>query len=210
MFANSHKIIAKNIENTIIDKKEIYLDGGALAWGSVAPDIVPKYKFKRHYREESLEYIIREILELIDLSKSLDFYNIDRITMKVFSTKLGIVSHYLTDFVCIPHVERWTFPKNMAKHLKYELKLDKLAESHSFNPNIIKGNIINLDSVESDMYLLVETYILNVFKEYENKLDYSNDLDYALSLNLSLTNFILELSNAYNEEKVKDNLLIEF
>lgn len=210
MFANSHKIIAKNIETDILKNYDIKLDGAALAWGSVAPDILPKYKTKRHYREESLEYIVVELINLIQLAKRVNFYEIDKVNLKIFSNKLGIINHYLTDFVCIPHVERWTFPKNLVKHLKYESKLDKYVEKHNFNSNIIQINKLNIYEInEDELYQTVLDYILETFDQYSLKQGYENDLDFALALNLSLTKFILEVSNAYQVEQGKI-LLTEF
>ena len=78
-----------------------------MLWGSIAPDILPKYKFIRHYKDESIDYVVREIVKVIFMSRYVDFNkNIDAITMKVLSKKIGIISHYLTDFVCVPHSKR--------------------------------------------------------------------------------------------------------
>ncbi len=211
MFAETHKIISANIVDRVKDSSNILLDKSSLSWGSVAPDILPKYKFHRHYQMESIDYIVDELVKLIYLGKNIDFSRkVDPITMGIFSERLGIASHYLSDFVCLPHAERWTFPKNMIKHLNYEAKLDKISPKHSFRADLIEIDGIDIYVDENvDLRLLVKNYIEDVVEEYSVRTGYENDLDFALSLNLSLTQFILEISRSYNEA-VYQGLVFEF
>lgn len=210
IFADTHQIIALNMYETIDDIYDIKLDKSALSWGSVAPDILPQYKFKRHYQEESLDFIVNEITKLIFLNRHLDFNNIDSIKMKFFSKNLGIISHYLSDFVCLPHAARWTFSTNFLKHVKYEYKLENLSIEHDFKKNII--NVNKIDIYKNDkikIKKLVEKYIEDVVEEYSLKEGYENDLNFALSLNLQLSYFVLDMINSYSEN-VYEGLAFEF
>ena len=133
IFADTHKIIANNIYENINDIYDIKLDKNKLLWGSVAPDILPKFRLHRHYKDESLNYVVNEIIKLIFISRYIEFNSIiDPISMKVLSRKIGIISHYLSDFVCLPHAERWTFTTSMFKHINYESKLNDYAPYHDF------------------------------------------------------------------------------
>lgn len=182
-----------------------------MAWGSVAPDILPKYKKIRHYKKESLEFVVNEIVKLIYLNRNLDFNRIDPITMKFFSKNLGIISHYLSDFVCLPHAKRWTFSTNMFKHIKYEYRLDNKSVNHEFNKYIINGNKIDIYKNESvKMIDIVRDFILNVVEEYStNNESYENDLDFALALNLELSSFVIESIQSYSKN-VYEGLVFEF
>lgn len=210
IFADTHQIIAANMHRNIDDIYDIKLDKSALSWGSVAPDILPQYKFQRHYQKESLDFIVNEITKLIFLNRHLDFNNVDMITMKFFSKNLGIISHYLSDFVCLPHAERWTFPMNMIKHIKYENKLDKISPKHDFKKNTINVNSIDIYKKDTiKVKTLVREYIEGVVEEYSLKEGYENDLDFALSLNLQLSYFVIDMINSYNEN-VFEGLAFEF
>lgn len=202
IFKDTHKIIGKNIHKNIYDIYGIELDEKKLLWGSISPDILPKYKFHRHYKKESLDFVVNEIVKLIFIRRLSDFgEKIDPIISKMLSYRLGVISHYLSDFVCLPHAERWTLNTNMVKHINYESKLNDYAFYHDFKKNVIevddidlfKGRIVKLRTI-------IRQYIENVIGEYSLKTSFENDLDYALSLNLKVAYFIIDTAKAYKQE----------
>lgn len=65
IFSETHKIIASNIHENIYNVYDVELNKEALLWGAIAPDILPQYKVKRHYKRESLNYVVGEIVKLI-------------------------------------------------------------------------------------------------------------------------------------------------
>lgn len=206
IFAETHKIIAKNIHENIYNIYDLKLDEKKLLWGSIAPDILPKYRFIRHYKDESLNYIVNEITKLIFISRYIEIdSNIDPIAMKMLSKKIGIISHYISDYVCLPHAERWTFTSNnMMKHINYESKLNEYSPNHDFKKNIIDTDDIDIfQHSVIKLRSIVKKYIENVIKEYSLKTGYVNDLNFALSLNLRICYFIIDTVNAYNEETYK-------
>ena len=98
------------MHENIFDIYGLKLDKEKLLWGSVAPDILPHYKMIRHYKKESINFITREIMKIIFVSRYIDFNEkLDPVAMKVLSKKIGIISHYLSDYVCLAHANRWTF-----------------------------------------------------------------------------------------------------
>jgi hypothetical protein len=206
IFGDTHKIIGNNIHENIYDIYGIKLDKDKLLWGSVAPDILPQFKLHRHYKKESLNYIVNEIIKLIFICRYIEFNSrIDPLAMKILSKKIGIISHYLSDFVCLPHAERWTFTSSMFKHINYESKLNDYSPYHDFKKNVI--TVDDIDIFQERVIKLkpiIKKYIEDVIEEYSLKTGYDNDLNFALSLNLKVSYFIIDTVKAYTEEAYKD------
>ncbi|MBU5314108.1 zinc dependent phospholipase C family protein [Tissierella carlieri] len=211
IFSDSHKIIASKIYDNVFDIYGLKLDKEKLLWGSVCPDILPQYKFIRHYKDESLNYIAKEIMKVIFISRYLEFNKmLDPLAIKILSKKIGIISHYLSDYVCLPHASRWTFMDSMIKHIKYESQLNDFAVNHDFKKNVI--NIDDLDIYDIPTTKLrntIKEYIDKVVEEYSLKIGFKNDLNFALSLNLKISYFILDTITAYSDE-IDSHFALEF
>lgn len=205
IFADAHKKIASELYDNVYDIYGVKLDKDKLLWGSVLPDIMPQYKLIRHYKDESIDYISREIMKIIFFGRHLDLGDrIDPMTMRILSKRIGIVSHYLTDYVCLPHAKRWMFTngkEDMLRHLKYESRLEEIVKTHDFKKNMINVDDLNIyDMDNSELKSNIKTYIENVVEEYSIKEGYENDLNFALSINGKLTYFIIDTIKAYSEE----------
>lgn len=202
IFADTHKIIASNIHENVFEIYGVKLDKDKLLWGSIAPDILPQYKIIRHYKKESLNFVTSEIMKIIFVSRYIEFNNkLDPIAIKLLSKKIGIISHYLSDYVCLAHANRWTFFSSMKRHVRYETRLNEIVRTHEFNKNIIDSNDIDIyDSEFINLGSKIKDYIDHIIEEYSVRTDYKNDLDFALSINLKITYFILETINVYSEE----------
>lgn len=121
--------------------------------------------------------------------------------MKLLSKKIGIISHYLSDYVCYPHANRWTFVGSMKKHIKYESELNDFAKNHDFKKNVIQINDIDIyDDRFISLKVRIKDYLYDVLADYNKKCSMSNDLNFALSLNLKMTHFILDAIIQYSEE----------
>lgn len=202
IFPQTHKIIASEISKNVKEVHNIILDEKIIRKSSIIPDFAIKYKLIRHCQDESLDFIANEIVQLIYLSKILNYSVLDRINRKLLSAKIGVISHYLSDYVCLPHKERWTFKDSMSQHVRYESRLGKVALNHEFNKNIL--TVEDMDPFHADyIYLkdMVKTYIEDVVEEYSYKRDYQRDLDFALSLNIKITNFIIEVVTEMNKQE---------
>lgn len=188
--------------NNVFENYGLKLDKEKLLWGSIAPDILPKYRFIRHYKDESIDYIIKEIIKIIFMSRYVDFNGgVDSITIKLLSRKIGIISHYLTDYVCAPHAKRWTFIGSMKKHIRYEKDLNNYVKHHDFKKHVIWTNDIDLYENEFiDLKTQIKNYIESVIEEYSLKFSFNNDLDFAAEFNTKISYFILDTINSYSEE----------
>ncbi|WP_236915192.1 zinc dependent phospholipase C family protein [Clostridium sp. Cult2] len=206
IFAETHRIIGNNIYEKIYDIYGIELDKDKLLWGSVAPDVLPQFKLRRHYQRESLNYVVNEIIKLIFICRYIEFNSkIDPLAIKILSKRIGIISHYLSDYVCLPHAERWTFTNSMLKHINYESKLNDYSIYHDFKKNVI--NVEDMDIFQEKVIKLkpiVKKYIEDVVEEYSFKTGYENDLNFALSLNLKISYFIIDTVKAYTEDAYRD------
>lgn len=211
IFADSHKIIANEIHRNVEDIYGLKLDKKKLLWGSVSPDILPKYRLIRHYQDESIEYIAKEIVKVIYIGRFLESNGkVDPITVKLLSNKIGVISHYISDFTCVPHAKRWTFTDSMIKHIRYESRLNDYAKHHDFKENIIYTEDIDIRDIEfNDLKDEVVRYIENIVEEYSVKESFENDLNFALNLNLKLTNFVMDTIIEYAID-LRRQLVLEF
>ena len=187
---NTHKTMGENIIKYANTKSVYLINNKRFVWGNVKPDCAPKYKFKKHYYDESIDMIVEKIIYLSSLTLEHVNYNM---TIGKFSEELGVVCHFLCDFFCAPHYYRWEFKSTSAvkQHMTYENNLAKLAKN--FKPT----GIINTNIEPSD----VKDFIVQLQKQYDGILDYENDLTFSYYVCDSVLNMILE--NVFlNDNKV--------
>lgn len=204
MHAQTHKLISQNLYEFVSDNYDIELNKKMLDWGSIAPDILPKYKLYRHYYDNSIDYIIYKIAKIIFLNRFLDFTTGSYINLKAFSRDLGIISHYLADFTCRAHADRWEFPKSLVKHVKYEIELNEYSKSHEFSNIDIEFEAFESGAGSSlEELVTIKKNIEKVVLDYlEKEPSFQTDLDYALGLNKAVYEFIIEsiLNYSYKNE----------
>lgn len=197
MIPESHKAIGRKLHSHLENNYGLILDEKKLLWGSVAPDFLPKYKFISHYKDESIYFISAEITNLIiKLSLISDFSSINSVLLKSISYKLGVISHYLTDYTTHPHARRirCTNKKSMSEHISYEVALNDYLKSTSLDDScfflaesqIYSGNILEYkDFFVQNINSIVEEYL-------QKNIDFKNDLDYSLCINGFVFNSVLE------------------
>lgn len=198
ILTETHKLIGTKVYEHINNSYGIELNYDKLVWGSTAPDILPKYKLYRHYYENSIDYIILRIAKLIIINRFLDFTNCNYIDLKSFSRDIGIISHYLSDFTCLAHADRWTFLKSLIKHVKYENELNEYSKNHVFEMGVIKTEDIEIDENLFNMLPKIKHYIESVVNEYLEDESFDRDLNYALNINFKIFEFIIESILVYN------------
>lgn len=197
----THKLVSTELYEHVKEKYDIELNYDKLIWGSIAPDILPKYKLYRHYYDNSIDYIVLKIAKIIFLNRFLDFNNCNYLSIKLFSRELGIISHYLSDFTCRAHADRWEMPKSLVKHVKYEKDLNDYAKDHEFTDNVIKAGSLEIDYDNIFVEIpKIKNFISQVIDEYLEEKSYGRDLDYALNLNKVVFEYVIESILAYNTE----------
>ena len=204
---DTHKIVAKIVHDRIKEKYNVNLNLDKMLWGSIAPDILPYYKTKRHYFDESGDFIAREISKLIYFSRySYSEGNESKLFINYMSKKLGIIMHYLCDFVCYPHAYRMTFMENLRKHVRYEQDLALYARENKFSEENFR-NVISCEDINffenSDIKLekKVKAYLIKVIEEYkDSNHSFDNDLNFALNLSTNISILVIESILEYNGE----------
>ncbi|MEQ2400071.1 MULTISPECIES: zinc dependent phospholipase C family protein [Peptoniphilus] len=199
--------MAKIVHDRIKEKYNVNLNLDKMLWGSIAPDVLPYYKTKRHYFDESGDYIAREISKLIYFSRySYSEGNESKLFINYMSKKLGIIMHYLCDFVCYPHAYRMTFIENLRKHVKYEQDLALYARENKFLEESFR-DVISCEDINffenSDIKLekKVKAYLIKVIEEYkDSNHSFDNDLNFALNLSTNISILVIESILEYNGE----------
>ncbi|WP_160688719.1 zinc dependent phospholipase C family protein [Clostridium sp. C2-6-12] len=189
---NTHKAMGENIIKYANTKSVYLINDKRFIWGNVKPDCTPKYKFKKHYFNESIDMVVEKIIYLSSLTLEEVYYDM---TIGKFSEELGVVCHFLCDFFCAPHYYRWEFKSTSAvkHHMMYEKKLAKLAKDFELT------GIINSDIEPSN----VKLFILQLQKQYDGSFDYHNDLTFSYYVCDSVLNMIL--NNVFiNENKASE------
>ena len=199
--------MAKIVHDRIKEKYNVNLNLDKMLWGSIAPDVLPYYKTKRHYFDESGDYIAREISKLIYFSRySYSEGNESKLFINYMSKKLGIIMHYLCDFVCYPHAYRMTFIENLRKHVKYEQDLALYARDNKFLEESFRAVIscedINFfENFDIKLEKKVKAYLIKVIEEYkDSNHSFDNDLNFALNLSTNISILVIESILEYNGE----------
>lgn len=169
-------------------------------WGSIAPDYLPYYKIKSHYKKDSLDFIAREIVSLILVYRFVDFSNINKSMLNYLSRKIGVISHYMCDFTCRPHMLNQSFKNNMKEHIDYEKRLNEF--SRCFVPKrqaIIYGNN-DFDGEDNNLITEIKSKIEYVIKVYAGKdPGYDVDLNFGLTLSMATLDLIMENVSVVSE-----------
>ncbi|GAB6169103.1 zinc dependent phospholipase C family protein [Clostridium carnis] len=193
MMMNTHKALAQNFINNIDEDKLFIIKDSHFIWGNIKPDCASKYKFKKHYLDESFEMIVRKIQFLSSLNLN-DIYT--RYSPNKFNQELGVICHFLCDYFCVPHFQRWEFKSAnaMKEHVMYENELSKVAKDFKIKKDI------NTKLTSNE----IEEYIMNLQKEYEGKPEYEKDLTFAYYICDSVINMILD--EVILNQKLKEHM----
>ncbi|WP_055071597.1 zinc dependent phospholipase C family protein [Clostridium massiliamazoniense] len=179
MLVNTHILLAQHIyDNLELEEKRI-INYNSFVYGNIKPDMVSTYKLKKHYMDESLEMILVKIKNLSALTEN----DINKwISISKFSQEVGVICHFLCDFFCIPHSERWEFKHSMNKHVRYEKDLANAAKT------------VVLPKKRTDIFgkYDVKYFILKAHEIYERENSYENDIIFASYVCNSIVDYIIQ------------------
>ena len=141
MLIGTHMLMAKNILKNMNENKKNMLSNFNFIYGNIKPDILSKYKLKKHYAKESYSMVLNKIINLSKLS----IMDIDKnIAIIKFSQELGVICHFLCDFFCIAHSETWREKYKIFTHISYEKKLASKAKKFNFDKAIVQMQICDI------------------------------------------------------------------
>ncbi len=169
MLPQSHMIMAGIIYENIRRKFNLNLNKMNLTYGSVIPDIPFQLSGLPHFKPESFDIICNKIHQL----SQADFTK-DKNSLKILSRDIGIVTHYIADYFCVPHNDRQRFKDDFISHIQYENNLHKLYKTRdprvfikkpSFNAqNNSANDIMSILNRLHFTYLSREPSLMNDFK----------------------------------------------
>lgn len=192
MFIPTHRIIANHIYENVSDRLDIKLNRIMLQYGNMKPDFTPSLKTIKHYKEPTFDFVLDEIVSLID-----DGLQQNLISINNFSVRLGVITHFLSDFFCLPHHDRDYFSDKLKEHMIYEKNLHyKFKE---FN-GLEKLKIPGLTSLDKEG---IRDFIEELHQEYINSpKGYENDIISSINVSSALGLLVIENSILYEPQLI--------
>ena len=190
MLIGTHMLMAKNILKNMNENKKNMLSNFNFIYWNIKPDILSKYKLKKHYAKESYSMVLNKIINLSKLS----IMDIEKnIAIIKFSQELGVICHFLCDFFCIAHSETWREKYKIFTHISYEKKLASKAKKFNFDNAIVQMQIC-------DIGLFME----NCFRQHEKESNFNNDISFAYYVCSNIIDYILEciINNSFNGKHI--------
>lgn len=185
MFAATHKLIARKVYEMTASEYGFLMDYKSLLYGSVAPDLHPSMLVMDHDMEGSFELVKNHIEWLKSCSLP-----VTKREKKVFSFRLGIVIHFVTDYFCQAHNEKRY--KNMLLHFVYEHKLKNFIQNQL-------GKIKEVPSITPPVEGSVECYIEQKQREFNmQERSMLNDMVYSVGVSARVSMKIAEACMANN------------
>lgn len=129
MIYQTHVQIAETIYKELDAFSSTYLSKREFIKGSNHPDYDLYYRFIKHHYEGSIA-VVRELLIEVT-SKKMSRYE--------RGFKMGIIAHFLADYMCSYHSNPNYNRKNLATHIRYEQKLYKETKDFSLFDKIMFG-----------------------------------------------------------------------
>ncbi|NMA94523.1 MAG: zinc dependent phospholipase C family protein, partial [Clostridiales bacterium] len=150
--------------------------------GSIAPDLkIAKHpKFKIY--NDSIDLIKSKMESLESLGK------------RRFSYRLGVISHYITDYFCLAHNLQNTLKTRT--HLLYEFRLARAIKhyitTHDFGKNIISDSMSILEKHNDMLSMIADKHKLYTKNRCDNFADQMFlDMNLAFSVCMALAIFVL-------------------
>ena len=112
--------------------------------GSVLPDILPNMRFRPH-SSKSNNYVQKKINKLDEKQNKRRF---------ALSIRLGIISHFLSDLSCRPHMDGYT--GSVVDHRKYEVNLSLFHGRYheDFMISVVRSSAIISRIIERKYFIL--------------------------------------------------------
>lgn len=157
LLANSHYTIGKTIHKYILDNVGVNLSLSDIRYGCIIPDFKPRFISIPHYKSKSFETVAQMILSL----QNSNFYMSSK-QMSSFSTDLGVILHYITDYFCYPHNDAKT--DKMPYHIFYEIALNRELKKYLASPSWMMDM-----SLEAKGLSKYRTSVIDLIEEKHNQ-----------------------------------------
>ncbi|MDR3601117.1 MAG: zinc dependent phospholipase C family protein [Desulfosporosinus sp.] len=170
-----HVELSRVIRKAVEKELNLKIDNFSFTYGNIKPDIIPSSL--PHYKESALESVQAEIEQLATLK-----FNHSSRWLKQFSERLGIITHYLSDFFCYAHSEY--FQPEKTGHYLYEFRQfyyfkrnqEVISLYSSMIPTYIQLSASNLHNCIEAAHARYRSIIK------DNRVPYARDAIYAISI----------------------------
>ena len=146
----------------------ISLNRFSLVYGSIKPDSVYNLVRLEHFKPQSFDFVCNEINKLSNYG-----FESNKEFIRFFSNRIGVVTHFISDFFCVPHNDRITYENNFIEHIKYEHQLHKLFKIFDSEIDVLE-NYFNINNNDPDF---IKTIINSLHLQYMKRGEsFINDL----------------------------------
>lgn len=169
-----HLMFAVTLRQRVKRTMGIKLNLPGFLYGNILPDISKKYGAHAHYMKDALEHVIKTNDHIIKRHRE------EYLSNYQFAKEVGAINHYLSDFFCLPHTER--YDRGKIYHQYYEfLMIARFRKGLRAYHKMLKNDKTMLKPSE------VEDFIINYNKDYaDKKISDVNDIRYALFAGIKL------------------------
>lgn len=192
MLPQSHIIIATHIHRNVKEKFNIELDKTSLIYGSIKPDIPFHSSGLPHFKPDSFNVICNQIHQL---AQSNLIYNKEFI--EIFSKQIGIITHYIADYFCVPHNDRKKYKDHFISHLQYENNLHKLYKSSNVIPvikntdfNMENQNINTIKSIINTLHKIYNVKNSSLMNDFESSIEATNIITSYIIFHATIHEFV--------------------
>ncbi len=180
MLIYSHKKMSEFIYSNIEENTSFALNKLMFKLGNMSPDLPLYHRHLKHYKYQNFEAILHMIeeLSLINPSESVAKLNF-------YSYRLGVITHYVCDYFCLPHHDRDAYGDKLKEHLLYEKNMHKDVKNYN-NENTIYDDLVDFNDV--NLKFIVDTFMM---KYVEDESSSENDIKYAISASSLVCSILL-------------------
>ncbi len=160
MIYQTHIQIANLVIDSLTQQDIEYMSRSEFIKGSNHPDLELSYRMMKHQIESTLSIVRDLMIELT--TKKMSRYE--------RGFKLGIVSHFLADYMCSYHSNPYYNRKNLAIHVRYEQKLYKQTKHLTMVDTTI-FKTMTVDGLIEEMLVFIESSMrtpeISVIEDFE-------------------------------------------
>lgn len=191
MLIYSHKKMSEFIYSNIQENTSFSLNKFMFTLGNMSPDMPLYHRHLKHYKYQNFEAILQMIEELSSINPSESIANLN-----FYSYRLGVITHYVCDYFCLPHHDRDAYHDRLKDHLIYEKNMHKDVKNYS-NENTIYEDLVDFN--EFNLKYVVDTFMSKYIADETSS---ENDIKYAISASSLVCSILLIHSLSVSSESV--------
>lgn len=181
MKSESHQLVAKAAHETLSRELGVKLDLKKLQKGSTIPDFHLFWRCFSHRKEHLLLDVLYQINHVSKLIRQ-------KAPISYISYKLGIISHFLSDFFTAAH--NFYTKSELPRHIRYEKELGDYIAKHV--PNICQSCISYKNSYTAKTFDVAK-YLEDLHAEYSRQeQSFETDMNYALDAFTTVLLFLFD------------------